>query len=604
MNTNRRNRSPRTGTILVVAVVATIGPSIITDSAAQADLRTVALTDNVAPGASFQFSEFGAPILNGVGDVAFNGDIDDGNFTGGLWVEDNLVLNAVAFGGDVAPGTGGAMFDSFDSISSFFLNDVAQIGIGHTVDDGAKAGAFSQTGVGDTFEKVAVGDDPAPGTNDPARVYQPFFGIVGGFNTFGETTFQASMPPTGTGNPGNFPSSGVWMGSPGLLTKVAEVGDAAPGTATLFNDFHTPVINENHQVAFAALIGGGGSSAGVWQYDDNTTALSLVATSGQSAPGTATTFSIFFGSTVAQNNDGDVGFTATLTGLIGGGLRDGVWADRSGSIEKVAFESETAPGTGSTFDQIRTDAFAIGVNGDVTFESSLADGRSGLFSDSGGSLHAIALTDAVAPDSGGASISNIVRWTANDLGQVAFMAELDEPGFPDVIFATDLSGELHRIVGQDDMIEVAPGDLRQIEFLNFMGLDGSIGMSGTNVTNGFDHDGQIAFSATFLSDEFHLDPAAGVFVTAVPEMALAGDYNHDGIVDAADYVVWRKTGGSQTGYDTWRANFGATAAVGATIAYTRSSNVSIAVPEPALLSLLTWFAAMFALHRRNRTLSK
>jgi hypothetical protein len=38
--------------------------------------------------------------------------------------------------------------------------------------------------------------------------------------------------------------------------------------------------------------------------------------------------------------------------------------------------------------------------------------------------------------------------------------------------------------------------------------------------------------------------------------ALAGDYNHNGVVDAADYVVWRKGTGSQSEYDIWRANFG------------------------------------------------
>jgi glucose/arabinose dehydrogenase/type 1 glutamine amidotransferase len=56
---------------------------------------------------------------------------------------------------------------------------------------------------------------------------------------------------------------------------------------------------------------------------------------------------------------------------------------------------------------------------------------------------------------------------------------------------------------------------------------------------------------------------------------LDGDYNQDQVVDAADYVVWRKTVGSTTDdradgngdgvidaedYDVWRANFGATVA--------------------------------------------
>ena len=44
-------------------------------------------------------------------------------------------------------------------------------------------------------------------------------------------------------------------------------------------------------------------------------------------------------------------------------------------------------------------------------------------------------------------------------------------------------------------------------------------------------------------------------------VALAGDFNGDNVVDAADYVVWRKSGGSQSAYDLWRANFGHTGGV-------------------------------------------
>ena len=43
---------------------------------------------------------------------------------------------------------------------------------------------------------------------------------------------------------------------------------------------------------------------------------------------------------------------------------------------------------------------------------------------------------------------------------------------------------------------------------------------------------------------------------------LSGDFNSDGRVDGADYVVWRNNGGTQEDYLTWRANLGTTAAGG------------------------------------------
>jgi autotransporter-associated beta strand protein len=66
----------------------------------------------------------------------------------------------------------------------------------------------------------------------------------------------------------------------------------------------------------------------------------------------------------------------------------------------------------------------------------------------------------------------------------------------------------------------------------------------------------------------------------VIQASLPGDYNEDGIVDAADYVVWRKTDGSQAGYDTWRTHFGDT--VGSS-AGAGMESLTAAVPEPTAI---------------------
>jgi hypothetical protein len=76
---------------------------------------------------------------------------------------------------------------------------------------------------------------------------------------------------------------------------------------------------------------------------------------------------------------------------------------------------------------------------------------------------------------------------------------------------------------------------------------------------------------------------------------LLGDYNNNGRVDAADYVVWRKTNiGGAGGYNTWRMNFGRTAGAGALVS-------GAAVPEPAGMVLLACavMVGAFARSRKN-----
>jgi hypothetical protein len=71
----------------------------------------------------------------------------------------------------------------------------------------------------------------------------------------------------------------------------------------------------------------------------------------------------------------------------------------------------------------------------------------------------------------------------------------------------------------------------------------------------------------------------------LPQPDDFGDYNHNGTVDAADYVVWRKTDLSPTGYQTWRANFGKVVPIPAT------GTGYATVPEPTVLLLFSIGAA-------------
>ena len=92
--------------------------------------------------------------------------------------------------------------------------------------------------------------------------------------------------------------------------------------------------------------------------------------------------------------------------------------------------------------------------------------------------------------------------------------------------------------------------------------------------------------------ELRYSPTA---VTVIATSGLAGDYNNDGIVDAADYTVWRNalTAGAtellndstpgtvdESDFSYWRAHFGQSLGSGA------GADENAAVPEPASALLL------------------
>ena len=102
--------------------------------------------------------------------------------------------------------------------------------------------------------------------------------------------------------------------------------------------------------------------------------------------------------------------------------------------------------------------------------------------------------------------------------------------------------------------------------------------------------------ATGLGSSFSVSVPFRSILALLIDAAVPGDYNDDGTVDAADYVVWRETDNNPDGYETWRANFGRTAASAS------GSGVggSQAIPEPACAVLLLLTAATMSAIRRRR----
>ncbi len=111
-----------------------------------------------------------------------------------------------------------------------------------------------------------------------------------------------------------------------------------------------------------------------------------------------------------------------------------------------------------------------------------------------------------------------------------------------------------------------------------------------------------------------------LYTTGVLSVAVApgvpGEYNNNGTVDAADYVLWRHSLGrsitlpsdttpgavSQADFDVWRANFGTSSGSGSSLGANALVNVA-AVPEPSLLvMLLAGLATRLSVRSRYRFL--
>jgi hypothetical protein len=100
-------------------------------------------------------------------------------------------------------------------------------------------------------------------------------------------------------------------------------------------------------------------------------------------------------------------------------------------------------------------------------------------------------------------------------------------------------------------------------------------------------------------------------VAPLPPDPVTGDYNQNFVVDAADYVLWRKTYGDtgaglpadgfpdgfidEYDYDVWRENFGNSSGSGA-----GSGLALVAVPEPAAFQLLVLTIVCLSSRRRRR----
>jgi hypothetical protein len=288
------------------------------------------------------------------------------------------------------------------------------------------------------------------------------------------------------------------------------------------------------------------------------------------------------------NNQGEIAFGARDNPVGGGATLQGIFIERAdGSFRKVVVPGDTATGAGPGLTIGSVNSFSLGFNdqGQSVFHTSVSGPGVGSLND-----QAVWLDDPIAglelvmregdpaphpsnePDTFFGFPQN---FQLNNNGSVVFMTNLLEAGqiqsLRQSIWLHSADGELERIIADGDELAVeinGQTEMREVSSLRFIDTK-------TTPTPRYLNDAeQIAFMATFTGG------GGGLFVWS-PQ--LSGDFNQDGIVDAADYIAWRKSGNSDVDYEAWLANFGTNHSV--------ESNSNSAVPEPSA----SWMLALVAL---------
>ena len=152
----------------------------------------------------------------------------------------------------------------------------------------------------------------------------------------------------------------------------------------------------------------------------------------------------------------------------------------------------------------------------------------------------------------------------------------------------DADGAFSPLIGTDLTIPITYQDLWGLGILQ---ANGQSGKTGANFSTFFSTTGTVG------EDNYTL-------TSLVAPAGVAGDYNDNGIVDAADYVLWRNGGPlenevdnpgtvNQADYTAWRARFGNGTGAGGALS-------GSAIPEPATLACLLIAIAGLLLRGRIR----
>jgi fibronectin-binding autotransporter adhesin len=433
-------------------------------------------------------------------------------------------------------------------------------------------------------------------------------GVTVTYASGADNRFDSANESKSLGVVGNFALSGSKSGSVNAASLLGN-GEAGAVGATLDTSAAVSYSAEIYQVASlsSSAVGLNLSIANANTSDGGQRASAKIVSrsisQGDASSWSVTNFNV--GAAIAQNTSENGVASFNQTGKLNGTHR---------ATFAVGLEHEDQTIVGAAPGDLGTSQFAIQqvVSGNVDGGTAtvLAGQDYGNIStgfnsvDSGNLQTAATLLDGTAPAERNIAMSfNVADNSLSDVvtlsgtGNDVFVLQLsyvDTPSQESALFLgwRNSGGQwLNAVAGNSGGTAFAAGNISYADYI--AGFGGNLTAANLGAY-GRDEAANVAWAILNHNSEF---------AVAVPEP----DYNNNGTVDAADYVLWRKGGplaneidtpGTVNGadYAAWSAHFGNTSGSGSG----SSSALNAAIPEPASLILLVSLSLCFPFFRRRK----
>ncbi|MGA3068127.1 MAG: choice-of-anchor tandem repeat NxxGxxAF-containing protein [Tepidisphaeraceae bacterium] len=467
-----------------------------------------------------QFSYLGSPVIDDVGNVVFSGAAsnlppDDW----GVWSGTPTNVSLVAAEGTSAPG-GGIYQDIPHDEGPYAYGD------GNVAIAGDGGLAYSEMIWGGTVGNMSALFEPGsavPDTN-ATNIGSATFG----YNDFPNGAFAGNYYVfQETINGGEALWSNITGSLHSVAISATQTSGATAGEALSLPEnpygYQSFAINTSGTIVFAGTLEGNADLLMATPSQGFTP----VVTEGQAAPGTPAgdTFSSFSSApAVALSNSGQIAFAAILQGSgVNSGNELGIWAGSPGALSLVARSGEQAPGlaSGTTFTSTLESTFSSpGISGSTVVFSAILSGPGAIGGTSGMSLWSWTpggglsmIAQAGDPISAGSDVvfNGFGAFEANAAGQIVFIGYFGQDRQQGV-WLYDPSEGLVPIAYPGELLQISPGVYDTVENVDGAGGrfgNGSLG-DGASILNDA---GQIPLELSLAN---HPD---GEFIATVPEPA-------------------------------------------------------------------------------------